>query len=519
MAEVGSILFTVDNFKTGDYGNVGGRHAPAGSFTGRNMIVRPNGRLGPRAGLADITPSSMPVGKLHSLNKTPVVGRDGMFTIGNTVYRFNLFSTDTPVSMGTFDTTPTDPLHPFLDTDVFYVAIPGDHAYRLDPTNDEVDVITDSPGGRDLLIRNGQMIITGDGTVDNPFYRLNASLPGDVNNWSEGRFLDVGDNWQITGIRTQRNYLAILKRRGAYVMSGILGDPNTQQLRLVSTTDTTLWPWNAELDAEDNYWYIGVFDDYVSMFNSANVEHLPALSFSIHDHDDPAALDLVQGLTVLKGDQTPSTVVVARGYSGQQLMVQQNGAWTLHDVEVNISGMITGDTVGPELIITDGGDVATGAKIYTTNFALNRPAFVSDVLVQPGDASTTPIAAYATMPQWWDPTDRNVAVNQVVVDFESYDTGTTATNHFDVTVRVLGRDRTTEASYSTADYDATALVTPPAPYDEAPSASSTSGTHQQRAFNFQCSPGSGVEITFSNVRGVDIESFTVSSGPRTERDM
>jgi hypothetical protein len=145
----------------------GGERAPAGTFAGENVLVYADGTVGPRPGLLNVTPASMPTGKLLALVKTPVVGKDGIFVIGNTVYRFDLGTAATaPTSIGTFAVTPTKPLHFYLNTDTFYVAVPGDKTYRVDPTNSTVTAVTGSPPGRFVTIWNGQLIVAGDGSDD-----------------------------------------------------------------------------------------------------------------------------------------------------------------------------------------------------------------------------------------------------------------------------------------------------------------------------------------------------------------
>lgn len=509
MAEQNSILFTVDDFSKGDYGTLSGERAPKGTFRGHNVLVYASGMVGPRAGLKDQTPASMPTGKLLTLQSTPVVGRDGLFVIGNTVYRFDLYTVATAPTAytGALAVTSTVPLHPFLWTDGFYMAVPADKVYFINPAASTVAGVTSSPGGNDVIIRDGQMIVSGDGQSGRPLYRLLASLPGDITDWTEGRFLDIGDNWQVTAMAIQRNYLSILKRNGAHVLSGILGDPSTEQLRQVSKSTTTLWPWNAALDEDDQFWFIPVFRDNVARFTSAQVQQLAQLPYDSHEHDDPA-LDavLVQGLTILQGDQTPSTVVAVRAKATQEALVQHNGVWTRQFFETTVSGMCAGDH--ENLIITDGGAAGVAAKIYSTNFQLNRPAFTNDTFTAPGDNSNTPLAASFIAPQWWSPAGREVQVRQVVVDFESWNTGTSATNHFDVTVRILGRQRVAEKVYS-SDADAA-----PDPFDQAVASSSVSGTRQRKEFNFLCAPGAGVEVSFTNMRGVAIRSFTVLEARR-----
>lgn len=520
MPEVGSQIVSWGTFTGGEYGTAGGRNAPAGTFTARNMLVYANGTVGPRPGLKNMTPNNMPNGKLLCLVSTPVVGRDGLFIIGNTVYRFNLGNpASDPVIVGTFATTPTVPLHPYLVTDVFYVAVPNDKCYRIDPTNDQVTAVTGvgtSPGGRDLVIWNQQMIVACDGhDASHPLYRLMASKPGDVNDWSEGRFIDSGDdNWQVTGLRIQRNTLAILKRNGVYELTGILGDPETEVERRAVTPTTTLQPYHADMDALERYWFIPVFEDFPAEFSGGTVNEFPRIKFDVHEHDEGDSLPQLQGLAMLRGDLAPSTIVCVRGGSTQQMLISQNNAWTKHDIGVIVSGMCGGDRV---LLVTSGGTNSTPAQIYMANLLHNRPAFVGDVDAAPGDNSSTPMQTHLTVPQHWETPGRETRVRQVIVDFDTWDTGSTTHNHFDVTVKVMGRDANRGAASELAYTTGTGGQ--PNSFDQATSASSTSGTSQRQVFDFRTDYGAGFEISIVNNRGCAIADITVMHQPRQQRPM
>lgn len=494
-----SIITTFDDFSGGDYGVLDGERAPKNTFKATNMLVYADGYVGPRPGLKNITPASMPTGKLLTLVPTPIVGRDGMFIIGNTVYRFDLGTPGTaPTSMGTLDVTPTVVLRPYLITDVFYMAVPGDKTYFLDPTNDDVSDIASSPSGTDCVIWNDQLIVVSDDNTN----RLLASAPGDVNDWTEGRFIDIGDRWEITGVRTMRNYLGILKRNGAFILAGVIGDPDSESVRQMSSSTTTLHPWCAETDSDDKYWFIPVFRDNPASYDAAQLRQLPRWVFSGEVSTDATPV-LGQGLAMMTGDQTPSTIALVRGESVREALVQHNGVWTRQHFETAVSGMCAGD--GDGFVVTDGGGAGTAAAIYRTYFGTNRPGFVGDVLVSPGDNSTTPIDAHITLPQWWSPAGREVQVSQVIVDFKSWNTGTTATNHFDVAVKVMGRARAAEVTYTHSTG-----------FDQVVSASSTNGTRQRMQFNMLCAPGAGFEITLSNIRGCAIRCVTVLSPKKDE---
>jgi hypothetical protein len=496
MPETPSRIVTFNKFNLGDYGTTAPEQAPAGSFKARNMLVYADGSIGPRAGLRDVTPASMPTGELLTLQSTPVVGRDGLFIIGDTVYRYDFGTPATaPSVVGTLDTAPTMPLRPYALVDDFYMAVPADKCYRLDVTNDQVDGISGSPSGTNVVIWNDQLIVVSD-TATN---QLLASLPGDVNDFSEGRFIAIGDRWEITAIFVQRNFLAVLKRDGIHVVSGVIGDADTEQTRTVSTSTATFHPWNAGRDDLDGIWFIPVFRDNVATFSGATLLQLPQLVFDEHEHETDPLLPLLQSLQVLQGDQSGTSVVAVRAGSTQQALAYHNKAWSVHNFETTVSGMTA--AAGEKLIITDGGAAGVAAKIFTTSLQLNRPGFVSDTLASPGDDSATPLVASLTLPQWWNTSGREMTVRQVIVDFKSWDTGTAETNHFDIAVRSMGSQVSGERVYASG--------TAPLSFDEVVGSSSTSGTRRRKVFNFACAPGAGFELEITNVRGCSFRSFTV----------
>lgn len=514
MPEQGSIITKFDDFSFGDYGTLGGKHAPAGSFSAINMLVAADGTLVPRPGLKNITPASMPNGPLLGLASTPVVGKDGIFIIAEKVYRFDLNTPATaPTYMASFAQAPDQPVVPKLDTATLLVPVvyspssSSDGTYRVDPGADTVTKLTGSSGGHDVILIDQQVIIARSEFSN----QILGSSPTDPNDWTEGRFAEPGDNWQVTSLHWIRNALAILKRTGIHIMTGILGDADTEVFRKVSSVDGPLHPWQSGKDATDQVWFFPVFRRVPEMFNGAQVVSTPYahLAFPTRENDDTVATTpLKRSVTVVDGDLTPSTIVFVQGGSSNMMLVQHNGKWTFHTFGISMSAMACAN--GTQLVLTDGGTNVSPAQIYSALFDLNRPAFTGDSLAAPGDNSTTPLTAHVTFPQYWSEGGREVEVRQVIVDFESFNTGTSATNHFDVSVRVFGRARSGEVTYTTTGGA-------PGAFDEAPAASSTTGTLQRREFNFKCTPGAGFEVSLTDVRGCKIKSVTVLEAQRKQR--
>lgn len=506
-------IVTWNDFSGGDYGTLGGRRAETNQFKASNMIVRANGRIGPRAGIKDFTPASMPTGTLLGFSVGPVVGREGLFIIGKTPYRFDLYTPATaPTALSDFAQTPNQPVKPRVRTANWLVPInygasspdSQDGVYVVNPSADTNTKITGSMGGIDVVQEGQQMIV-----ARSQFYnQIDGSSAIDPTDWSGGIFADVGDDWQVTALNIMKNVLVVIKRTGWWILSGVLGDSATETFRQASTADGVLHSWQADMDQKDTLWFFPLFQAYPGLFNGAVIQYMGNLTFPTREHDEIHAVPpLTKSVTVFDGHRTASSVAYIQGGSSQKMLLQHNGVWTFHDFGVTISAMAAKN--GDQLVITDGGGASTAAKIYSVNFWLERPAFVSDELVSPGDGSTTPLDASLTLSQHWTSDRREVHARQLVVDFVSFDTGTTATAHFDIQIRTMG----------TADQDGNGVDSYSAvqSWDQAVSASSTDGTLRRHVFEFSEPPGSGIEVLLTNVRNVDFDSFTLLDPQQAQR--
>lgn len=488
-------------FSAGEYGKIGGAKAPPGSFHATNMIVNTEGLLVPRAGLADITPASMPTGKIWGLTSTDTPTKDGLMIIGNTVYLFDLFTPSTaPTSIGTLGVTPTAPISIKRDASNRIFAIPGDHAYVVDPIAATLTKLTTSPGGYDVETYDSQLVIASGDTSNELF----ASKPGDFTDWSEGRFIDVGDNWQITALFEQQNTLGVLKRRGHHTVSGVVGDPNTQFVRKLATVMGPLYPQHAALDDSDVIWFWPFTRDDIGIFDGTAVKFTGHIGAPNNQNKDPfpPVVPMIRGLAAIKGDLTATSLAAVQAGTDQFMALQHNGIWTYHTFGATVSGMVVHDPELERIVITDGGGTGVAGKIFTTWPGLNRPVLSGDTLVRFGDDSDTPLSASVTFPQYWVAPYRrypvpSIRIRQIVVDFKKYSTGASANNHFDVIATQLGRPGVDPVPHTFAN-----------PFDEAP-AGGTDGTWSRKALNWGVELSGGFEISLTNIVGVAIRAVTV----------
>lgn len=509
MAEVPNTLFRYDNFSGGEYGSLGGRHAPPNSFTATNMLVYADGSIGPRPGFKDVTPTSMPNGELLLLSSSRVPERDGIFIINTTGYRFDFGETTAATALtGSIAATPQQAVHPAIeDTSTLLFtsrisAATEDKTYRIDPTASTLAGISGSPGGHALCLR-GQQLIVAESQFSPVIF---ASDPADKEDFSAGTFEPIGDDWQVTALYEQNNALVLVKIRGGwFVLHGVVGDADTQIIRRVAYTDTVLHPWQIAKDADEQLWFFDL-NGNVATFNGTKIVPFPHLSIPVEEDATVATTPLKQGVQVVEGDQTRSTVAFVSAGETQQMLLFHNGIWTKHTFGKDVSGMMSASN--SVLMLTDGGGASTPANIYGIQFDLDRPGMNSSAFgfSQPGDDSATPLTASLTLPEEWAKAGRSFQVKQVVVDFDKWDTGTSATAHFDVAVRVMGR--TNGAAEVTHAH--------PSPYDEAVGAASAIPNAERAVFNFHCERGAGFEIQFTNIRNVSFHAIYVMVAPRDE---
>lgn len=505
---LGTRIFRYDSFKGGEFGTLGQEKAPPNSFTGTNVLVYGTGLIGPRPGLKNITPQNQPNGVILGWAPTPTPGRDGIFIIGTTVYRFNLFdpATDTPFAFGSVPNSSGEIVFPKLATTTNIATTVSEGAVNIDQVN---DVVTDlgSPSGHTHTVYGDQLIL-----AENTSSRhILASALGSFSDWTGGYNFAIGDFWQVTALEPQRNNLVIFKRTGIHVLSGPVTNENTGLvIRKVLGLDGVLHPWHVARDSQDSLWFFQLFRDYPSVFAGSAVTSFNHLRFPTREEDLTAALPPVKRSVVgLQGQLTQDSQCFIQGGSSQSMFLHHNSIWTFHHFETPITAMARG--VENNLVITDGGSVSTPAKFYSTRFDADRPAFTTDGLFGPGDGSNTPLAAEFTLPDFYNPDGRTIHVRALELTIKKWQTGVT-TNTLTVDITTLGR---TNGALDIANQTST--------WSELGSASSVSGTHDRLVFPKECYPGLGWRVRVSGIVGVAVADITVEytenyDQPRTRED-
>jgi hypothetical protein len=489
-----------DSFKGGEFGNLGAWRAPKDSFTATNMLVYRTGELGVRTGLKERTPTGVATGLVRGFGNTPVPTKDAWFAIGNNVYTFDILAgnnllTATGTTAGSA-TSVFDSAN--VATDVYLTAKGKTNSYKLQVNTGAgiaaaITTLSGSPSGR-TITSYGDRLVIGDitGSLEN---RIRFSDAADYNSWPSDNFVDVGDGWLITGLYAQRQHLAITKQNGYFVLHGVPGVNDV--LRKVVSDLGPLGALEASLGYNDqlNIWPIAGLSP--AMFNGATLQRATHLAGHMTLGGTGDVFPPSNGVASVH-DTGHCAVFLEK--TDNKAIALINGVYTYHTFGANISGFTSKIYGSADLVaICDGGGASSSAKFYVWDTHQDRPGLESGTNDRAGDASSTALEGSVSFPEWWAQDASDVYVRAVIVDFRKWNTGSSTTNHFDLTVNALRRYQAGAAQASTT-----------VSFDEAASSSSTSGTLERRIFGFgEQGRGNGFQLAFAACRGIAIQRIEV----------
>lgn len=509
---------TFDGWEGGEFGELGSREAAKKAigqerrvrlspgfwlptqFNGKNVMRYRDGLLGPRPGVKNLGITGLGNGKIKAHYGASDVGF--VIVIGSTVYSF-------PVAYGGAATAWTmtdaiaDPLTKPAEMvgigNFEYVLAFGFSTYKLTNSTKTCAKIpataTSMPAGRCTCLYQDRQLIGGEAATP---YRLRYSDPGSAGweTFPATSYYDI-PGFAITFMIPFRSGLLVGTQAGSFVyITGTLG--SSAVIRTLTYQGAPSDTAKAKLLATDEVVYMAHPQSFISRYNGAVGSQERPLKFAGNNYE-------------LDSDQTPKyRALKLLGnddwifLSGSQLtgalnraLLHYDSVYTYHQWEQNIGAW--GDSGGPgQALLVKDGTAGTPPVFYVFDPEVQRPGFTTDANARPGDDSTTPLDAYAHLNQFFDPQGKELHVTGVIVDFKKWNTGAAATNHFDVTVRALGR-------YSNVPTASQTLA-----WDEAGASSSATGDDYRTQFGFgDQGHGSGFEIWLDNIRGVAIRSITV----------
>lgn len=499
-----------NDFSFGDFGRIEPWNAPKGSWTGQNMVVYRTGEIGVRAGVRRVPLTGTPVGAVWQMGILPGgTTVDVWFGQGNVVRYFDAARPDGIITTlsGTLTGTPTRGIvDRFEAGDQTFIVTPSQAAYVI--TSSAVTAMTGAPNGFSIALHGDRMVIAS--SFVSPSV-LRYSAAANFNSWPAANSITVGGSDQIYALREQRGQLQVLKSQaGFYTLTGVPGINETLRYNLSNVGPQGNVNAVRTVRAQDGIWMVTAREAVPSRFDGSRIrtwEHIPFASVGGQNLG-------IEGFPI--GD--PDAAFFVQGDIASELTTQRNwllnrGTWSKHIFGFNPVGLTAAVSFGylqdaltiatsrqsPIIVMTDGGSASAAPNFYTWLPDIDRPGTENNPFSvgteRAGDDSTAQVTGNFDLPEWWSDEGSEVLVRTVVVEFRAWNTGGSLTNHFDVTVNNI-RPYENESP----------ITTETQAWDRAGARSSTSGTIYREAFSFGGQGvGNGVQLKFSNIRGVAIK--------------
>ncbi len=517
----------------GEFGRLEPWRARANQFTGTNMLVYRTGELGVRPGLKDVTPTAgggfNVAGQIFMFNRHSSsgtgLGTSVLFGINDDLYAFNPSQTiRTTATIGTLSAAPSSLCDTVWYGRRLYIITPNSGAYQVDA--DTLTALTNSPNGNSIALLGDRLVIAQTGASSH-ILRYNGLTAGvsDFTVWTATNTIPVGDAASIFKLMNQRSHLVISKQHtGHWVLTG---NPGVNEALRQAVTNVQGPEAYQGLGRAQNglIWFADVsgrsghpmsFDGtQMVAYDHLNVTQISSGlgTFTESNAAIPFSSDDDTGL--LLHTQTPTS-----GTADHKDLFLSDNVWSQHNFPVqlhiaqgvalpyqyyqNPANPVTGQLRSTDtFVFTDGGSQLVAPKFYAWSPRLDRPGSetVNDNTCpeRAGDVSSAQVAGNWTSAEIHLPDADEFMVQGVIVDFRSWNTGGSLTNHFDLEIECLRRYDNTSPNTSLKGS-----------WDEVGALSSTAGTLKREVFMFgEQGLGNGYQLKFTNVRGIAFQRIQV----------
>lgn len=496
-----TILATYDDFSQGEHGILGAWKAPAGSFTGLNVVRYEDGSIGPRGGLSPLAFTGMPAGDLLALGTGKTAGGTlkCWFVKGGTAYSFDAVASGT-LAVATYSgaafTAPTagTPTASINKQGVTYwINGTAGTYHKIDHDTAAVSLLT-APTG--LVAQAHQISFTQYGVqsvwASSFANRLYWSAPDNPESFPAPNFVDIGDpHLGITGIFVQRSHLIVAKEHAGFngewwMITGVLGGDYT--VRRIAIGPAPSGPDSCVMTPGGNV--VGIANNQQTLpvnFTGSTLSMERALRESING--------AFRYATPLWTDDDVVLVSSLNDNTEMRLLYSRDTAWTRHRLELGPSGYSLSKAW---VACFPGSDTFIFGTDGRTSFS-RWSAYANDPRGGTYGAVFSPASADRcafTLPEWWSRDDEEVTVSSVTIDFRNFVIA--GTNTFTITVTPLRLYEGTDGTPATFTFS-----------EAAPG----SDRNQRRQATFLLEHGNGFRIKVDNIRGVAIQKILVHGEP------
>ncbi len=496
-----------DDFSGGEYGDTPPHKAAANQFTGLNVIVYRNGEIGPRPGLAAFSNTDLPQGLIKGMGFGGTPGASfWIATATNELWVYdNTGGTDWDQATGTFNATLVRVEGQEVEVGSSYLIAQGDDVYELAHVDDGSTLTQRTSWSSaattigDGITKFRERLWIGDGNI----LRYSNAADFDVASGS----VTVGFGPVIRALLWMKDALLIFMADSAiWEYRGTPGTTGKDSLRRLYQGTRHPWvffPGRALVLPNDNVWFVPVDRDYPAQWFNGFVKeekHIKmfdgAFAGSNNENDEVRLLPVNEDdeLLILFKLADPTT-------SNKRALIKRDNTWS--KIEWGITDLTTyaASDRQERILLSDGGGASAVPDLYVYTPSLERPGFTSDTNAQPGDATTTPLAANFSLSEWWTPDGSLVRIREIIVDFTKYDTGAGVQNHFDLTVTVIAHgaeDGITTQTYAAFDED-----------DDLATAAGVRDRHRVIGVSGGAKRGAGFQINLAGIVGCTIRSIGV----------
>lgn len=524
------------DFSGGDWGRKQPWNAPRNSFKALNMIMYSTGEIGVRPGLRNITPTNVVAGDVAWGMSGDLLSSSFYYGQGTSMRRALAYANQVQsTATGSFTGSVSNLYFARMGS-----ATNGNALYIMDTSRGIYSLISNTltqltANAGNGLAFFGDRLCYGSFTGTTSTLRYNGLTAGvsDLTSWPAANIIPVGDrNERPANLWLQRGHLTFMKTtNGLFAFTGQLG-VNESLRRSVNTIGPPDGFVGASCVTEgDIIWYVADTGHHIpAAFDGTEIRYyedqlLPVQGDGLANLvqipiSDPLGVAITVGSTNLIANEDFNTT---------KLHLFYKGAWTRHQLpdlgqNSQMASCVGMSLFDPSVDLTDPDDDVpyqihnvpvlifcddSGATpvFYSMPLDTDRPGIVQQSTADfaafdnemPGDDSLEQVSGSLELGESHLENSDEFMVRGVIVDFRSWDTGGTLTNHFDLEVLCL-------RPYD----DSSPQVSLTSSWDEDGSLSSAAGTVKRQVFMFgDQGVGNGYQLRFSNVRGVAFQRFQV----------
>lgn len=525
-------VFVLDQFRGGHTEN--GFSSDVARWQGKNVVVSKDGLLMPRPGIKKYDSGNFDAaatGRVLAIGYNPDVRgvRDGWIAVqplsggipaspsGNVrVYTLMTSEEDSvflpPLFVGELDVGCLNGLDSVNWLGDSYVAVPDSGVWKLDLDNSALTKLSASPesGGYSLTAKNGNFILGGvrGAGADDPRNRIYWSNFNDPTSWDlVENFIEIPTVNTLTSFLQVRDTLHVGTGAGElFIISGstpeqwvvrpllFSGGPAHHQSAGIVANEVIFKPWTS------------VGRETPSIYACCTPRPANDLDTTFRGQWDRVGADGVW--------ENPQAGIVALEHTGDFAAIdgtqavityRQDGSWSRHDIEGLDTPLAGGRSVAvssttgfdfDRVLFAEYGKAGEVPELWTWKPRLDRPAFVSDPYSSPGDDSVSPLDASVLFAEMADPQGRDLRVQEIIVDFVSWDTGSPVGNSLTVRAEITQIEGVSGSEFQTLDWTE-------------PGAPSLTGSRRCIAFPVRLGTGPIFRVGLENIKGVGVQRLTV----------